>query len=146
MSDALDDAAAAALWAISQEQDRTREHIGALYTEGDGFGRTAIADGQGAHVKGALVKPMGTAWAALFHNHPPQTTGVRDMRQTGGGEQFSDDDKAQARKLAKPSYISTPSGATRMFDPGTGKTSDVLAQFPIDWVRSKYLRIAETMK
>ncbi|MEO8467977.1 MAG: hypothetical protein ABI640_21875 [Gammaproteobacteria bacterium] len=124
-SDALDNAANAALWMLSLQKDPRTEHMGALFQQGENLGRTAdTVDGSGSHVHGKLT--LGGPAAALFHNHP--TTGRRDSI----GEQFSDDDRAQARRLSVPSYISTPSNALRKYDPSTNTTSDVLAEFPID--------------
>jgi hypothetical protein len=124
----LDDEAGAALFMLGLTGDTKREAIGGIYSGPEGYGRTPVASsGEAAHVKGTLAKPAGTAWAALFHNHPPG-----ERYTSSSAELFSDDDIAQARRLKLPSYISTPSGAVKVFDPTTGKVSDVLSEFPWD--------------
>jgi hypothetical protein len=122
--DNLDNAAAAALWMLALEQDAQHEHMGALYASGQGFDRTpTISSGGSEHVRGALTLPQKGSLRGLFHNHPgPERS----------SEGFSEDDKAQARRLKVPSYISTPSGAWRKFDPIANKTTEVLAEFPIE--------------
>lgn len=138
MSGAMDDAAAAALWMLSLEHDSRRERIGLLY--GDDYKRTPTrGQGEGDSAGGAFAIPRGSL-RALFHNHPDTTSGARDLRNAGGGERFSSDDVEQARKLKVPSYISTPSGAVRRYEPSTGGTSDVLAQFPIDEFRAYLMK------
>lgn len=131
MSDgyALDDAAAAALYAIEAQE---REHIGAIYRDGVGFGRTPVVSGGHGGVKGSLTIPTGLRnVAALFHNHPlVEWRQGKPLRGDNVRDSFSADDRMQARKLGVPSYISA--GDTVMkFDPSTGRTEEVLAEFPI---------------
>jgi hypothetical protein len=131
MSRELDDAASAALYSLGLYGDPKREAIGGIFSGPDGLGRTATASsGQAAHVRGTLAKPAGTAWAALFHNHPPAERGTESS-----AELFSDDDMAQARRLKLPSYISTPKGKVLVFDPTSGQVSEVLSEFP--WQEQK---------
>jgi len=126
MSEQLDNAASAALFMLGLTQDRKREHMGALFSKGDGYGRSNIVTtGDRGQVSGVLSVPAGSL-AALFHNHPSEAR-TRDP----AAEQFSPGDVSQARSLGKASYISTPSGATLKYDPATGQTSEVLAEFPI---------------
>lgn len=138
MTDSLDNAAAAALWAL---MNAPKERMGALYRDGETFGHTpTVTTGQGTHVSGTLRVPPGSL-AALFHNHPdvrPDNYNA-STRQAGGAEDFSPDDKAQARRLGVPSYIQTPSYALRRYDPKTGRTEEVLAEIPVDQIRAKYL-------
>lgn len=125
MSYALDDAAAAALWSLRQSSS---ERMGALYRDAGGFGRTPTIEGGDDGVKGQLRIPTGSL-AALFHNHPPA-----EGRDDSFGHRFSDDDKAQARRLGVPSYITTADGTVRRFDPKRNRTEEVLAEFPIaEW-------------
>lgn len=114
----LDDTAIAALYRLL---NAPKEHMGALYVQGQGYQYTPTIDGGDSHVKGKLSVPPGSL-AGLFHNHP------------GGksSEDFSDDDKAQARRLGVPSYIQTPSNKVKRFDPTTNTTEEVLGEFPID--------------
>lgn len=122
MSDALDNAAAAALWNL---REQSREHMGALYRLGGDFGHTDTVTGDGNTVSGKLSIPTGSL-AALFHNHPrkweaPNSPTLRV---------FSKDDKQRAVKLGVPSYITTPDGTVMKFDPSTNTTEEVLAEFP----------------
>jgi hypothetical protein len=119
---ALDDAAAAALFAI---QDAKVENIGALYRDGAGVARTPTrSSGGDTSVRGTLKIPAGSL-LALFHNHPPLG---RDDFERG---RFSRDDLQQAQMLRVPSYISA-GDRIRRYDPSSGKTEDVLAAFPWD--------------
>lgn len=122
--DDLDNAAAAALWMLPYREDPRVEHMGALYASGEGFERTGtVSRGGSEHVRGALTIPEQGALRALFHNHPGTERSSEDL---------SPDDKAQARRLRVPSYISTPSGGLRVFDPTKNRTADVVAEFPWD--------------
>jgi hypothetical protein len=114
MADPLDLAARDALKTL---QDHPKEHIGAIYDKDGNLGRTSTADGSDSHVKGKLQ--FDGQLKALFHNHPSRGRNDRD------GNEFSDDDKAQARRLGVPSYIITPSGLIRVFDPISNTTRDV---------------------
>lgn len=129
----LDDAATAALWALRSEP---REHIGALYRSGDGYGRTPTVSGQSNRASGALRVPSGSL-AALFHNHPRRPSRGLSASDTAASE-FSDRDREQARALGVPSYISAGDHVMR-FDPGADKTEEVLAQIPIEEIRRLYL-------
>lgn len=116
---ALDDAAAAALYQLA---NAPIEHMGALY--GADLKRSnLISMNDASRVRGTLQVPRAEM-RALFHNHPPRK---RDRDR----EYFSEDDKGIARRMNLPSYISA-GDRVRRFDPTTGKTSDVLAQFPIE--------------
>ena len=131
----LDDRAAAALWMLALERDPGVEHIGALYADGERIARTAtVSSGQNGKVKGGLTVPTGSL-RGLFHNHP-----TRGGRLEMTGELFSKDDRAQAAQLDVPSYISTPKGHVRKYDPTRGETSDVLAAFPWDEFKSHLMR------
>jgi hypothetical protein len=126
MAHTLDDAAAAALFMLELTKPQDRENLGALYSTDAGYGRSNIIEsGQDSHVRGTLSLPHGSPLAALFHNHPA-ISGDEAHRA-----QFSPDDKAQAQRLKVPSYISAGDRIER-FDPSTGKTEDVLAEFPIE--------------
>lgn len=126
MARTLNDEAGAALFMLGLTGDTKREAIGGIFSGPEGYGRTATtSSGEAAHVKGTLSKPAGTAWAALFHNHPKAERGTESS-----AEMFSDDDQAQARRLQIPSYISTPKGKVLVFDPASGKVSEVLSEFP----------------
>lgn len=123
----LDDAAAAALWRLAHQPV---EHMGLLYASEHGVQSTpTISSGQDAQVKGSLTVPAGSL-LALFHNHPE-----RDGRDRGTARTFSRDDKAQARRLGKPSYITTADRTVKRFDPATGDTEEVLAQIPVEEIR-----------
>jgi hypothetical protein len=124
VSQELDNAAEAALFMLGLTQNPKVEHLGALYAGDQGIARTGTVDGNDQHTHGTLSVPHGSL-LALFHNHP-------NIRGFEGGDGPSQDDIAQAQRLKVPSYISTPSGRTRRFDPSTGKVEDVLAEFPID--------------
>lgn len=128
--DRLDDEAAAALYALAH---LPVEHMGALY--GPDLKRSNIVSSDDSgKVRGRLSVPRSEL-AALFHNHP--STGRKDANRPV----FSMDDKDQARRLGVPSYISA-GDRIRRFDPVTGQTSDVLAQFPIDeWRRQMIVEI-----
>lgn len=124
----LDDATAAILSKLTGEK---LEHIGMMYQDGEAVKHTAPqATGQSTTVRATVRIPKGSL-RALFHNHPLATGDRRDMREQGGGEGFSDDDKAQARKLGVPSYIITPTGRVMKFDPIANKIVEVLAQLPV---------------
>lgn len=127
----LDDSAAAALYALAPLDT---EYMGALYSAGEELRRSNIvASSSDSGVRGKLSVPRG-AMRALFHNHP-RAKGTRDVSRA----EFSPDDKAQARKLGVPSYI-TAGGRVRRFDPRTNNTEDVLAQFPMDEFRAYLMR------
>jgi hypothetical protein len=129
MSYALDDAAAAALYALAREP---REHMGALYADGDRIGRTGtVTSGGKGGVKGSLSVPAGML-RALFHNHPTSKAGDAERAR------FSPDDRAQANRLGVPSYIAA-GDRIRRYAPGEGE-SDVLAQFPIEEMRAYLMR------
>lgn len=114
----LDDVAIAALYRLL---NAPKEHMGALYVQGNGYKYTDTIDGGSEKVRGKLSIPPGSL-AGLFHNHP----GGRDS------EDFSPEDKAQARRLGVPSYIQTPSNKVMRFDPIKGTTEEVLGEFPIE--------------
>lgn len=124
----LDDSVAAALAALTGQEF---EHIGLVYQDENGVKSTPPQTTQrSAKVKANIIIPKGSL-RALFHNHPTAKGDQRSLRSVGGGEKFSEDDIAQARKLGVPSYILTPSGRVLMFDPTTNKTTEVLAQIPV---------------
>lgn len=130
--DTLDNAAASALWVL---RGLSTEKLGALYSKDGGFARTdTVTSGQKTHTKGTLSIPAGTL-AALFHNHPDIKDSIHNLKVSAGGEDFSEDDRTQARKLGKPSFILTPKGKIMKFDPTDGKTAEVLAEFP--WAEMK---------
>lgn len=127
MSDALDNAAAAALWPLLRSPN---EKMGALYGLGSGFGQTpTVTTGDRAHTQGKLSVPPGSL-SALFHNHPAVRADSHNARLTGDADKFSDDDIAMAKRVGVPSYISAPDGRVLRFDPKTNKTEEVLAEFP----------------
>jgi hypothetical protein len=129
MSDRLDDAAAAALFRLAHEPN---EHMGALYADGGGYARSAtITRGGKGEVRGTLSVPTG-ALRALFHNHP-------ELGHDAERALFSPDDKAQAKRLKVPSYISAGE-RVRRYDPRTNKSEDVLAEFPIAEWRSHLMQ------
>lgn len=128
MSDELDNAAVAALWPLRLQP---KEKMGALFGLGSAFGQTPTIDGNAQHVKGTLAVPPGSL-AALFHNHPGKPSPL--LRQ------FSPDDISRARQLKKPSYITTPDGTVMKFDPTMNTTNEVLAEFPIDQIRERYIK------
>lgn len=103
------------------------EHMGALYEDANGAIQSTdtVTSGSAGGVRGTLKIPSGSL-RGVFHNHPRR--GKRDRC----GEEFSQEDKGHARRLGVPSYILTPSGRVRRFDPSTGKTTDVLEELPID--------------
>lgn len=117
----LDDIAAAALWNLRAVPI---EHMGALYAQGDGYARSGTVSGNGGKVRGQIEIPTGSL-RGLFHNHPG--TNAEAVK-------FSPDDKARARKMGVPSYITVPDGRVFKFDPRNNETTEVLAEFPIDEV------------
>lgn len=126
--DNLDDAAAAALFAI---RNAPTENMGALYALGNGYARTSmITRGRGAAVRGELQVPQGML-RALFHNHP-SVPGADAERA-----KFSPNDKAQANRLGVPSYIAAGDKVMRY---ANGRTEEVLAEFPTDEWRSYIMR------
>lgn len=114
----LDDVAIAALYHLL---NAPKEHMGALYVQGQDYKYTDTVNGGDSHVRGKLSIPAGSL-AGLFHNHPGGVS----------SEDFSDADKAQARRLGVPSYIQTPSNKVKKFDPITNTTEEVLGEFPIE--------------
>lgn len=129
--EALDDAAAAALFMLALERNPRREHIGLLY-EQDGTLRRTPTQTQGNNSKssGRFEIPQGSA-RGIFHNHP-------DPKEYGA-ERFSPDDIETAKGTGLPSYISA-GHRVRRYDPSTGKTEDVLGQIPIDEFRSHLMQ------
>lgn len=133
---AIDDAAAAALWAIQNAQ---QEHIGLLYGQGGEVRATPTqTQSRRASTGGAFSIPRGSL-LGLFHNHPSRmkrgktATDGRDRMRT----EFSPDDIEQARALGVPSYIAAGS-KLRRYDPATGRTEDVLAEIPIDEIAAYF--------
>lgn len=122
MSALLDEVAIEAIMTL---RESANEQMGALYRSGDGFSRTETVQGGNEHVRGQLKVPKGSL-AALFHNHPIVRT-RRGLKDAGGGELFSDDDKKQARTLGVPSYILTPAGKLMKYNP----TDDSVIEIPI---------------
>lgn len=121
MSDFLDDAAVAALYRLTHEP---KEHMGALYLDGDRIAFTpTVSSVSRDNVRGKISVPKGTL-RGLYHNHPVIRT-RRQMTDVGAGELFSDDDKKQARALNVPSYLITPSGKIMKFDPVTDTVTEV---------------------
>lgn len=136
---ALDDAAAAALYQVLSEQDTSREHMGLLY-EQQGIKRTPTqTKGQQASVGGTFAIPKGSL-RGLFHNHPhiAQSHGREVPRDAGARTDIPIEDRKQAKELGVPSYVAAGQKIMR-YDPATGRTEEVLAQFPIDEIRRKYL-------
>ncbi len=130
MSDALDDAAVAALYRVGRSPT---ENIGALY--GDPLQRSGFASSASDEsVRGRLQIPGGpAAIRALVHNHPRANNHSDRNRH-----RFSEDDKREAMRLGVPSYLAIDD-RVRRFDPTTGLTADVLAQIPIEEIRRLYL-------
>lgn len=128
---ALDDAAAAALWGLRREPT---EHMGALYEKDGALARSNIITSQSdSGVDGKLR--IGGELRALFHNHPP-SVGDKGYVES----RFSDDDKAQAKRLHVPSYITTADGRVFVYDPWNRRNGEeVLAQIPLDEIRKRYL-------
>src|SRR5690554_4108203 len=134
---ALDNAAAAALWAI---QNAPREHIGLLYEQDGTIHATPTQTRNNAgRTKGSFEIPAGSL-RGIFHNHPPLKQQRRgsmldvDVERTS----FSPDDLKQAKRLGVPSYIAV-GNKLRRYDPATGRTEDVLAEIPIDVIRALYI-------
>lgn len=121
--DAVDDAAAAALWPV---RHREKEYLGVLY--GDGLRASDLfTQGSRNRAGGAFQIPAGSL-RALFHNHPPgPERGELSVR-----------DRMNAERLKVPSYISAGDQVFR-YDPSTRKTEEVLAQIPLDEIRRLYL-------
>jgi hypothetical protein len=128
----LDDTAAAALYAISREQDVSLEHMGLLF-EKLGLQYTPTkTKGQQSSVGGTFSIPKGSL-RGLYHNHPVVPHSPRELpRDSDGSDGFSDDDIKQAKALGVPSYIVTPRGRVFRYDPSTGKAEEVLHQLPLD--------------
>lgn len=129
---ALDDAAMQALWGLLS---RNTEYLGALYADGDGVKATdTISSGDNARVSGTLAVPRGSL-RALYHNHPDEPAQQHSIRKKPRNDlaaEFSRKDKQQADALGVLSYITTPTGRLRRYDPASGKAADVLAQLPLD--------------
>jgi hypothetical protein len=116
----VDDSIIAALQALSGQKD---EHMGMIYQDGDSFRSTPTqSTAQRSRVGGTFKIPTGSL-RALFHNHPV-IKGKRDLKDRAG-EDFSDDDKKQARALKVPSYILTPSGKLMKFDPIADEITEI---------------------
>ena len=127
---ALDDAAAAALWALRNEPT---EQIGLLYRMAGGVQATPThTQRSGAQARGVFQIPSG-ALLGVFHNHPPRRGRRRDSMIGSDADRatFSRDDVEQAKRLGVPSYIAA-GPKLRRYDPATGRTEDVLAMIPID--------------
>ena len=126
---ALDDAAAAALWALRNEP---MEHIGLLYEQGGIRATPTATTNRRSTTGGAFQIPKGSL-RALFHNHPARKKrgGMASESRDRTRTDFSEDDIAQARRLGVPSYIAA-GPKLRRYDPATGRTEDVLAEIPID--------------
>lgn len=136
MSHALDDAAAAALAFIDLNKPRSFEHLGLLYEQGEAIRRTDTRSSNDREsARGRFAVPSGSL-RGLFHNHPlgPYENSRRTPRA-----QFSPDDVEQARALGVPSYISAGDRVMR-YDPDTGASEEVLAQFPMDEFRAYLMR------
>jgi hypothetical protein len=126
-----DDAAAAALFRLSKAPV---EHMGLLYQTGDRFDHTPTQSrNRQGEVKGRFNLPTGSL-RALFHNHP--TAG--DAPNSPTTRQFSATDRAEAKRLGVPSYISA-GDTLRRYDPITGQSTEVLAQYPIEEMKRQLL-------
>lgn len=130
----LDDAAAAALWAL---RGADKERLGLLYEQDGGIKRTPTQSQDRSNAaRGAFEIPTGSL-RALFHNHPlPENPRARQ-----NASRFSRDDIAQATRLRVPSYISVGDDVRR-YDPGamSDRGEAVLAQFPIEEWRAHLMR------
>ena len=134
MSDLLDDAAVAALWGLTPNQE---EHLGLLYEENGHIEWTpAQSQDKRNASRGSFSVPAGSL-RAVFHNHPlPENPRVRL-----GAQRFSPDDMAQANKLRVPSYIAV-GNEVRRYTPGafSNRGEPVLAQIPLKPIQEKYRR------
>lgn len=139
---ALDDAAAAALWAL---RNATVEHIGLIYDNGAVRATPSHTRRDAARAGGTFSIPAGSL-RGLFHNHPPRTRkrgAMGEARRDSDRASFSRDDIEQAQKLGVPSYIAA-GPKLRRYDPATGRTEDVLAEIPIDViVQSLMMRLLD---
>lgn len=134
--DVLDDAAVAALYRIANEP---REHIGLLYEQGGTIASTPTAATGASSAKGTFAIPAGSL-RGLFHQHPENVKaarGIQGQNQTARTD-FSRDDINQAQKVGVPSYIAA-GDLVKRYDPTTGETAEVLAQFPWDEQRRKIM-------
>lgn len=137
MHDQLDDAAAAALWAL---RGADKEHIALLY-EQDGLQRTPFrTQGQENASRGTFRVPPGSL-RALVHNHPRSGNPRNDQNIS----KFSPEDVRQAQQLGVPSYLQVGKELTR-YVPNRRTRADnfergqpVLAQIPIEQIRRLYL-------
>lgn len=128
----LDNEAAAAFFEIERMRS-PYENIGLLYEQDGRIRRTPVASkNRAGRVKGRFEIPAGSL-RGIFHNHP--NTGGRKLDL----DRFSADDLEQAKRLGVPSYI-MGGGAFRRFDPRTGETRDVIAEIPIDEIRTYLMR------
>jgi hypothetical protein len=91
------------------------------------------SDPKTSHRASEFRVPLPANMAALIHNHSTRGAGSSD-------QELSRSDVGMAKLLKLPSYISTPTGSLRRYDPKTGKTEDVLAQIPIDEIRKLYVK------
>lgn len=132
MSDALDDAAAAALWWVGENKNPAVEHIGLLYAGPQGVARTDTQTSRSREQTGGAFSIPAGSLRGLFHNHPI------NGQTTAKVSRPSADDVKQAKALGVPSYISVGQNIFR-YDPATGETEPVLAQIPIDEIRKLYL-------
>lgn len=128
---ALDDAAAAALWNLRRAP---LEHVGLLYEQDGAIYRTDTVLGGKDWARGRFAIPVGSL-RGVFHNHPMSGNPRKDRAR----REFSDDDKAVAKRLNRPSYIAA-GNKLRRYDPATGRTEDVLAEIPIDVIRDYFHR------
>lgn len=141
MSDALDNAAYAALLAIERRpRGHIDEHIGLLYQDpetGSVLSTNPQSTGQRSKATGAFTVPTGSA-RGIFHNHPAQGQ-HRSLRNVGGAEQFSNGDISTAKQLGLPSYIMTPKGMFLRYDPSSGDTDPVLVEYPIEEAKRRMM-------
>lgn len=121
----IEDAAIAALRAINKKsRDENREYAGKICRkQGVGYFYTPGARGYlDSSDSNASPCPSGTAEVATYHTHGADTFGYdseafsrRDIQRTSLGPERL----LEGRRLA-PTYLATPSGRIRVFDPAVG--------------------------
>lgn len=101
-----------------------REYAGRTVRDGTGdYVNTKNAGTEAGAPHGSV--PEGTTSAALWHTHGANTPGYdnENFSSSRNTPRGTPNDIDNAKKAGVPSYLGTPSGAIKVYNPATGRTT-----------------------